>query len=94
MSSVPFYPTADKGSESLKNMTRSRSEASPTASRGEPRCNDALVSTGVQNCAKCTHWEAPTASIHGHGDASVFHPNDADRRGAPVLWDTCFYESV
>ena len=58
------------------------------------RDQNALVSTGVQNCAKGTHWEAPTASIHGHGDASLFHPNDADRRGAPVLWDTCFYESV
>ena len=56
------------------------------------RDHNALVSTGVQNCAKGTHREAPTASIHGHGDASVFGPNDADRRGAPVLWDTGFYE--
>ena len=45
------------------------------------RDHNALVSTGVQNCAKGTHGEAPTASIHGHGDASVFGPNDADCRG-------------
>ena len=65
------------------NMTRSRSEASPTASgRAQvQRDHNALVSSGVQNCAKGTHREAPTASIHGHGDASVFGPNDADRRG-------------
>ena len=36
--------------------------------------------------------EAPTAPIHRHGDASVLvGPNDADRRGAPVLWDTVFF---
>ena len=45
------------------------------------RDHNALVSTGVQNCAKGNQREAPTASIHGHGDASVFGPNDADRRG-------------
>ena len=28
------------------------------------RDHNALVSTGVQNCPKGTHWEAPTASIH------------------------------
>ena len=56
------------------------------------RDHTALVSTGVQNCAKGAHREAPTASIHGHGDASVFGPNDADRRWALVLWDTGFYE--
>ena len=39
------------------------------------------ISIGVRNCAR----EVPTASIHGHGDASVFGPNDTDRRGAPVL---------
>ena len=39
------------------------------------------------SCAKGTHWEVPTASIHGHGDASVFGPN-----GALVLRDTGFYE--
>ena len=42
---------------------------------------DQNASTGVQNRAKGTHREAPTASTHGHGDASVFGPNDADRRG-------------
>ena len=52
------------------------------------RDHNAVVSTGVQNCAKGTHREAPTASIRGRDDASVFGPNDADRRGAPVLWDT------
>ena len=45
------------------------------------RDHNVLVSTGVQNCPKGTHREAPTASIHGHDDASVFRPNDADRRG-------------
>ena len=35
-------------------------------------------------------WTAPTASIHRQGYASVFGPNDADRRGAPVPWDTSF----
>ena len=53
------------------------------------RDQNKFVSAGVQNCAKGTHREAPTASIHRHGDASVF-ANDADRRGAPVLWDTVF----
>ena len=43
------------------------------------RYHDALVSSGVQNSAKGAHREAQTASIHGHGDASVFGPNDADR---------------
>ena len=54
------------------------------------RDRDAHVNTGVLNCAKGTHRETPTASIHRHGDASVFGLNDADRRGAPVLWDTGF----
>ena len=41
MSSVAFFtPTANESSESLKNMTRTRSEASPTASGGEPRCKE------------------------------------------------------
>ena len=48
------------------------------------RHHDALVSSGVQNCAKGTRREAPTASSHRHGDASVFGPNDADRRWEPV----------
>ena len=43
MSSVPFYPTTDECSESLKNVTRSRSEASPTASGREPRCNETIT---------------------------------------------------
>ena len=58
------------------------------------RDQNALVSTGVQNCAKGTHREAPTASIHGHGDASVFRPSDADLRVAPVPWDTGFFTKV
>ena len=48
------------------------------------RDQNAPVSAGVQNCVEGTHREAPTASIRGHGDASVFGPNDAGRRGAPV----------
>ena len=76
----------------LKNMTRSRREASPTASGGEPRCTRPRRPRQYwsSDCAKGTHREAPTASIHGHGDASVFGPNDADRRGAPVLRVTGF----
>ena len=56
------------------------------------RDHNGLVSTGVQNRAKGTHREAPTASIHGHGDASVFEPHDADRPVASDLWDTGFFE--
>ena len=81
MPPVPVFPTANECPETLKNVTRTRSEVSPTASGGElqvQRDQNALVSTGVQNFAKCTHREAPTASIHRHGDASVFGPNDAD----------------
>ena len=58
------------------------------------RDHNVLATAGVQNCALGTHREAPTASIHRHGDASVFGPNDADSRGhaCPMVWDTGFYE--
>ena len=42
-----------------------------------------LVCTRVQNCAQGTLWEAPTGSVHEHGDAVAFGPYDKDRCGLP-----------
>ena len=87
MSSVPFSRPPTNAPTRLKH-----DEIKTRGIADGFRGGGALVSPGVHNCAKGTHREAPTASIHGHGDASVFGPNDADRRGAPVAWDTGFFE--
>ena len=84
MSSVPFTQPSMNAPNRLKHdEIKKRGFADGFRGRAQvQRDHNALVSTG----------EAPTASIHGHVDAAVFGPNDADRRGRACPMATRFYE--
>ena len=88
---VPFYPTADECSELLKTWRDQEARFRRRLSRGEPICNETITPLSVlefRTVQRVLTGRLQPRPIRGHGDASVFGPNDADRRAARLSCGT------